>query len=206
MYKIYINDTPILLMNTQEKEELLPSDKNILIAKYLGKSKYLLTYIDLLEKSKKFDSVVIYTENYNKLVDDFKGLYKIIEAAGGVVQNEKNEILMIYRLGYWDLPKGKIDKGESSEIAAVREVNEETGINQIELGALLTETYHTYKNEKGRRILKRTYWYRMQTQDQKLIPQTEENIEIAEWISLEKFLSENRLVYRSILDVLSFIQ
>ncbi len=206
MYKIYINDTPILLMNTQEKEELLPSDKNILIAKYLGKSKYLLTYIDLLEKSKKFDSVVIYTENYNKLVDDFKGLYKIIEAAGGVVQNEKNEILMIYRLGYWDLPKGKIDKGESSEIAAVREVNEETGINQIELGALLTETYHTYKNEKGRRILKRTYWYRMQTQNQKLIPQTEENIEIAEWISLEKFLSENRLVYRSILDVLSFIQ
>jgi len=193
-------------MNTQEKEELLPSDKNILIAKYLGKSKYLLTYIDLLEKSKKFDSVVIYTENYNKLVDDFKGLYKIIEAAGGVVQNEKNEILMIYRLGYWDLPKGKIDKGESSEIAAVREVNEETGINQIELGALLTETYHTYKNEKGRRILKRTYWYRMQTQNQKLIPQTEENIEIAEWISLEKFLSENRLVYRSILDVLSFIQ
>ena len=206
MYKIYINDTPILLMNTQEKEELLPSDKNILIAKYLGKSKYLLTYIDLLEKSKKFDSVVIYTENYNKLVDDFKGLYKIIEAAGGVVQNEKNEILMIYRLGYWDLPKGKIDKGESSEIAAVREVNEETGINQIELGALLTETYHTYKNEKGRRILKRTYWYRMQTQNQKLIPQTEENIEIAEWISLKKFLSENRLAYRSILDVLSFIQ
>ena len=193
-------------MNTQEKEELLPSQENILMAKYLGKPKYLLTYIDMLEKSKKFDSVVIYTENYEKLVADFKGLYKIIEAAGGVVFNDKNEILMIYRLGYWDLPKGKIDKGESPEKAAVREVNEETGISRIKLGPLLTETYHTYKNGKGKRILKRTYWYRMETQDQKLIPQIEENIEIAEWVSLEKFLSKNRLAYRSIMDVLSFIQ
>jgi len=123
MYKIYINGTPILLMNTQEKEELLPSAENILMAKYLGKPKYLLTYIDLLEKSKKFDSVVIYTENYNKLVDDFKGLYKIIEAAGGVVFNEKNEILMIFRLGYWDLPKGKIDKGETAKIAGMMSAN-----------------------------------------------------------------------------------
>ena len=73
MYKIYINGTPIFLMNTQEKEQLLPSSENILTAKYLGKPKYLLTYIDLLEKSKKFDLVVIYTDNYEKLIDDFPG-------------------------------------------------------------------------------------------------------------------------------------
>jgi len=206
MYKIYINDTPIFLMNTEEKEELLPSSENILVAKYLGKSKFLLTYIDMLEKSKKFDSVVIYAEDYDKLVGDFEGLYKMIEAAGGVVFNDKNEVLMIYRLGYWDLPKGKIDDGESPEQAAVREVEEETGIENIVLGPLLTKTYHTYKNGKGKRILKRTYWFRMKTVNQKLVPQTEENIEIAEWISIKKYLSENRLAYRSIMDVLSLIQ
>ncbi len=206
MYKIYINDTPIFLMNTEEQRNMLPLVKNILTVKYLGKSKYLLNYIDMLEKTKKFDSIVIYSEDYETLVDDFKGLYKIIEAAGGVVFNEHNEILVIYRLGYWDLPKGKIDKGENPEAAALREVEEETGINQIELGPLLTETYHTYKNGKGKRILKRTYWYEMKTRDQKLIPQREENIEIAEWISLKKFLAEKRLAYRSIMDVLSSFQ
>jgi 8-oxo-dGTP pyrophosphatase MutT (NUDIX family) len=206
MYKIYINDTPIFLMNTQEKRDMLPSSKNNLLVKYLGKPKSLLTYIDMLEKTKKFDSVIIYSEDYKKLVDNFKGLYKIIEAAGGVVFNDQNEILMIFRLGVWDLPKGKIDEGEKPEEAAVREVNEETGINQIELGPLLTETYHTYKNGKGKRILKRTYWYRMKTHNQKLIPQTEEHIEIAEWATLSNFLSENRQAYPSIMDVLSFVQ
>jgi 8-oxo-dGTP pyrophosphatase MutT (NUDIX family) len=206
MYKIYINDTPIFLMNTQDNRELLPSSENILIAKYLGKPKYLLTYIDMLEKSKKFDAVVLHSENYEKLVEDFKGLYKIIEAAGGVVFNDKNEILMIYRLQIWDLPKGKIDDGETPEATAVREVEEETGINNIQIGPLITKTYHTYKNGKRKRILKRTYWYRMETKDQKLIPQAEENIEIAEWILLEKFLSEKRKAYRSIMEVLSCAQ
>jgi 8-oxo-dGTP pyrophosphatase MutT (NUDIX family) len=206
MYKIYINDTPILLMNTQEQCSMLPFKGNNLIVKYLGKSKFLLTYIDMLEKTKKFDSVIIYSEDYERLVGDFKGLFKKIDAAGGVVFNDRNEILVIFRLGVWDLPKGKIDEGENPQEAALREVNEETGINQIELGPLLTETYHTYKNGKGKRILKRTYWYQMKTHDQKLIPQAEENIEIAEWVKLEKFLSENRLTYPSIMNVLSFIQ
>ena len=206
MYKIYINDTPLFLMNTQEQRNMLLPTNNNLIGRYVGKSKSLLTYIDMMEKSRKFDAVVIYAEHDEKLVEDFNSLYKMIEAAGGIVFNEYNEILMIYRLGYWDLPKGKIDKGENHEDAAIREVGEETGIKQIELGALLTETYHTYKNEKGKRILKRTYWYLMKTRKQELIPQTEENIEIAEWISIKKFQAENRLAYKSIMDVLSFVQ
>ena len=206
MYKIYINDTPIFLMNTKEMRNMLPSSENNLTVKYAGKSKYLLNYIDMLEKTKKFDSIVIHSDDDKKLVEDFKGLYQLIEAAGGVVFNNREEILMIYRLDHWDLPKGKIDEGEKPEQAALREVKEETGINNIELGPLITETYHTYKNKKGKRILKRTYWYKMATEDQELIPQTEENIEIAEWITLNEFYADDRIAYKSILDVLSCFQ
>ena len=193
-------------MNTEELDNMLPASGNNLTAKYLGKSKYLLNYIDLLEKSKKFDALFIHAEDGEQLFNDFKELYKLIEAAGGVVFNEKNEILMIYRLDYWDLPKGKIDKGESPEEAAVREVIEETGIDNITLGPQLTITYHTYKSNNGKRILKRTYWYEMKTHDQKLVPQKEENIEIAEWTTIPDFYEKNRIAYKSILDVLSTVQ
>ncbi len=206
MYKIYINDTPLLLLNTQEYRKLLPLPKNWLGGKYTGKPKNLLTYIDLLEKTGKFDSVVVYFDDLQKLIDDFESLYKIIEAAGGIVFNDQNEILVIYRLDHWDLPKGKIDPGESRESAALREVKEETGIENLELTVPITLTRHTYKNDNGNRILKLTHWFSMKTRDKHLVPQTEENIEIAEWIGLKRFFSENRKAYKSILDVLAFFQ
>ncbi|BFG69585.1 hypothetical protein KACHI17_04660 [Sediminibacterium sp. KACHI17] len=110
---------------------------------------------------------------------------KIIKAAGGLVLNEKQEILMIFRRGKWDLPKGKLDEGETIETCAVREVMEETGLSDVTLGPLLTVTHHTYfdpwiKEE----VIKETYWYQMQaTVDQTLIPQTSEDIEVIEWVS-----------------------
>ena len=109
---------------------------------------------------------------------------------------------MIFRRDYWDLPKGKIDPGESKEEAAVREVEEETGLKNIALGPLLTETYHTYRTKKGNRILKRTYWFRMDAPNQELIPQTEEDIEQAIWQDLHTFLPTSPVIYKSILEVL----
>jgi len=108
--------------------------------------------------------------------------YKLIHAAGGIVHNENGEILMIFRLGYWDFPKGKVEAGESFDEAAVREVEEETGLQNIELRKPLPNTYHTY-TLRDTDILKVTHWYEMHAPQQTLTPQTEEDIAQATWVS-----------------------
>ena len=201
MYKVFINETPLIFTNT---EGVLPEWKNadnILIVKYLGKKKFLHNYIDLLEKSNKYHQVVIFSNDLEALWSDFSSIFKVIEAAGGVVFNEKNEVLVIFRRDFWDLPKGKIDKGESPEQAAVREVQEETGLENVILGAHIIDTYHTYEL-KDKRILKKTYWFEMKTTDMQLIPQQEEDIEQAEWVVLRNFLSSKPVIYGNILIVL----
>jgi len=143
----------------------------------------------------------LYTDDVEQLFQDFASQYKIVEAAGGVVTNETGKVLLLFRRGFWDLPKGKIDSGETKEAAAVREVQEETGLQQLTLGTALGETYHTYKDGKTR-ILKRTYWYAMRTRETRLQPQTEEDIEQAVWVELNSFLNEEDRVYGNIRDVL----
>ncbi len=122
-----------------------------------------------------------------------------MEAAGGVVSHaETGKQLFIYRRGYWDLPKGKVDEGEDRPAAAVREVEEETGLDQIELGSALPVTYHTYRSKKGKRILKPTYWYHMRTDQHHLIPEAGEGIEIAEWRAVDAVLSSGEPLYASL--------
>ena len=128
---------------------------------------------------------------------------KII-AAGGLVTNEQNELLMIFRRGKWDLPKGKLDKGESIERCAVREVEEETGITDIILGALINITYHDYFDTWSKEdVTKETHWYAMSIKgNQTLIPQTEEDITDIQWINdtaLSKCLSNS---YPTIIDII----
>ncbi len=206
MYKIYINDTPLLLVFTENLlDNSLKFDQK-LVARYSGKPKFLLQYIDMLEKTERYDAVIIHHPNVKKLWKDFKSLYKRIKAAGGVVFNERKEILMIYRMKTWDLPKGKIDPGETKKEAAVREVQEETGLNEVNLVNRLTKTLHTYRQRDGRRILKYSYWYVMETQEELLTPQAEEDIEEAVWISKEDFLGSKKKAYPSILDVLDSLE
>lgn len=197
MYEIYINDT--LLMLQQQHPAISPqSDDRRLVARYPGKPKFLLHYIDMLEKSDRWDSITLYGQDYQQLVADFNSHFQQVEAAGGVVFNERGQILLIYRRGYWDLPKGKIDKGESIEEAALREVQEETGLRQVELGEQLKTTYHTYRLDNGKRILKPTYWFRMHTPETELTPESEEDIELAEWVELDDFLRKQPKIYRSL--------
>ena len=115
--------------------------------------------------------------------------------------NDKEELLMIYRKGYWDLPKGKQDKKESLHECALREVTEETGVTKLQLNELLQITLHTYW-DKQQPILKETHWYKMQVEGpQILTPQAEEDITEVQWVplgDLEEFLDVS---FRSIRDV-----
>jgi ADP-ribose pyrophosphatase YjhB (NUDIX family) len=108
---------------------------------------------------------------------------KKIIAAGGLVTNEKNELLMMFRRGKWDLPKGKLDEGETLETAAIREVREETGIKNLELGNLIGVTNHEYFEKRlNQNVIKETHWYAMRSsKTEKIVPQTEEDIEKIIW-------------------------
>lgn len=201
MYKIYINETPLLLVTTSEAKIPASIDENKLVLRYAGKKKYLLNVIDQLEKSNRFESVMVFSDDLDRLWNDFQDVYRLIEAAGGVVINPKQEILLIHRRGYWDLPKGKIDPGETPEEAALREVEEETGLGNLTLDAYLADTWHTY-NLKDKRILKKTYWYTMNSPLDPLTPQTEEDIESAVWCNREEIQKVSDETYGNIRDIL----
>lgn len=107
---------------------------------------------------------------------------KYIEAAGGAVYNTLGQLLLIRRLGKWDLPKGKLEAGESVEECAIREVEEECGISELVITGQLPDTYHMYLLS-GKRVLKKSVWFRMNTSSwMNAKPQTEENIEEVKWV------------------------
>jgi len=202
MYKIYVNETKVLLLPSSDYTTNLKTDKDNLVILYMGKPSHILNFIDMFEKSKRIKSLVLHYPNFKKLKEDFLGLFRVVEAAGGLVVNENNEILFIHRRGFWDLPKGKLDPEETRREAAKREVKEETGIRQVQLDKKLVVTNHTFKNGKGKRCIKKSHWYLMFAPNQKLIPQAEEDITKARWMTIKQFFSKERKVYRSILDVL----
>ena len=126
----------------------------------------------------------------------------MIKAAGGFVLNENNEVLMMFRRGTWDLPKGKMDKKETFEDCAIRETEEETGLKKIKLISPLITTYHTY-HEGSKYVLKETKWFTMKvSSEQKLLPQAAEQITKLEWVrknDLKKYLQNS---FASVNDVL----
>lgn len=105
-----------------------------------------------------------------------------IEAAGGMVLNAKGELLMMFRKGKWDMPKGKLDEGETIKECALREVSEETGLTALNIGRKLQTTYHTY-TLKGKKVIKFSHWYFMKYVGNEIpVPQTEEDITEVRWV------------------------
>lgn len=148
----------------------------------------------------------LFSADYEKLKEDFQQLFHLVLAAGGVVKNEKNEILFIYRRGHWDFPKGKLNiinnVLEGRQKAAIREVMEETGIERIDIVGKAGKTHHIFF-EKGERYLKTTFWFEMRApKNQPLTPQTEEDITEVRWFLPDELDKVRGLLYPSLMKLI----
>ena len=175
MYKVFVNRLLIVLT----------SDKN-----YLDNSNaFLLSSItikEIVKKLKTQNEIYLYYPNKKKLIKEFKKKLKTIIAAGGIVKNNQNEILFIFRKGKWDLPKGKIEKNEKIDEGALREVIEETGIKKVKIDKFFDTTYHLIKSQK-QYFLKETHWYKMKSNySGKLKPQKSEGIRSVRWKKIKE--------------------
>ena len=192
----------MILTQISDLDDETAFERSLIHAKYRGKPKMLVNYIELLEKNKHHDGIIIQADNVLQLWKDFKSLYFYIKAGGGLVINPFGKVLLIFRRGVWDLPKGKQDPGETLAQTAVREVHEETGLSDLKLIEKLDNGYHCYLMSK-QRTLKRTRWYLMQTQSpNQLVLQKEEGIQDAAWFDPKEIPSLNMPMYNNIRDVL----
>lgn len=191
MYKVFYYEKPLTL-----SEKPVPDAKNL---KFIGEGQFDEALA--LLKNEDASHVHIYYHNLEKLWSIFLNYFHYLEAAGGLVKNQQNEILFIYRLEKWDLPKGKVEIGETTELAAVREVEEECGITNLKILKFITNTYHIYFDTKLQ--LKSTFWYEMSYEgNEELIPQAEEGIGIAKWKSKEEIRQLLNQTYANIKIVL----
>ncbi len=201
-YKIYINESPLILSQTSDLADETAFERSLIHAVYRGRPKILMNYIELLEKNKHHEGIIIQADDVDQLWRDFKSLYFYIKAGGGVVINSFGKVLLIFRRGVWDLPKGKQDPGETLAQTALREVREETGIADLRIVEKLNNGYHCYLMSK-QRTLKRTRWYLMQTQNPgQLVLQKEEGIQDAAWFDPRELPKLNMPMYNNIRDVL----
>ncbi|QMU65712.1 MAG: NUDIX domain-containing protein [Flavobacteriaceae bacterium] len=171
MYKVFINNSPIILTDSFQNQNEFP----FLIYKNVVPD-------EIIYKLSKnvFNGIYLYDMDLEPCWKDFKSHFKVIIAGGGLVQNSKKETLFIYRGNKWDLPKGKVEKGESVEKTALREVKEECGIANLILKEFIITTYHIFYYDNVL-SLKETHWFLMYTDHSKTQPQLDEGITIAEF-------------------------
>lgn len=199
-YKIYFNDKPLFLCDhvNAEINAYAHHDDAVYIDEFSTPA--VNSMIHEMRQEKVHAGIFIHTP----LEELKKAVWKkfiLIQAGGGLVRNEKGEILFMHRRGKWDLPKGKLDEGETLEECAVREVAEETGVN-VTLDAPLLITWHTY-DEAGKHILKETHWYTMHASaGQTLKPQAEEQITELKWVAPENLSTVLADTFPSIKDVI----
>lgn len=198
---VYFGNKPVFLC--EQKEPMLDNyfhkPDTMLLEECTSPA--LQTLLHQIEKDDIHAGIII-CNDFRKLFENFSRAFTTIIAAGGVVENEQKEILLIFRRGKWDLPKGKIEEDESLEECAVREVCEETGLRKVEIKEKLPDTYHTY-TESGKKILKKSVWYKMTAEKNQILqPQLEEDITDMKWVSqkeLDLYLDDT---YPSVRDVL----
>jgi 8-oxo-dGTP pyrophosphatase MutT (NUDIX family) len=199
--KIFFGDNPLFLCDAADEtiQPFVHHDDAIFIDEL--NSHTIKSMIHEMEKP-EIHAGVFYHPNFEELKKSFFKKFTFIQAAGGLVMNEKKEILIIFRRGKWDLPKGKLDRGEKLEDCAVREVEEETGLQKVKLVSALTITYHTY-HEGARFILKESHWFKMKVSgEQMLVPQISEDIHEIKWVGKNELTPYLNNSFPSVIDVL----
>lgn len=201
MYKVFFNDRTLFLTDDFSSNFQI---RYGLFFKYKEKEE-LEEIIDIYTKLSSVKSLIVFHHDIDQLRNDFKDCFKNIDAAGGVVKNDKDEYLLIYRRGKWDLPKGKLDKGENYQQAALREVTEETGLLNINIDKHLISTYHTYPLKK-QLVLKKTYWFSMNFNGNETpVPETEEDIEEIRWFKASELSEPFKNTYPLVIDVFKYM-
>lgn len=192
-YKVFINDKAVFFHINEDNANNYSSDC-VLVSNQKEE-------IENFIQSNMMNDKGLHIFGSHSFENYFKN-YKRINAAGGLVENDKNEYLFIFRHDKWDLPKGKVEEGENFENAALREVEEECGIKELSLKDLIVKTYHTYEMF-GKLHLKTTYWYKMNSDfSGNFTPQLEESITQVEWKDKNNLEEVERNTYGSILDVI----
>jgi len=207
IYKVFVNNCSILFTDSITKAERSVLEQKNSLYKILCHDEDLIT---ILEDCNYFiDTNLIYLCN-NPLnsLNAFISNFNFIAAAGGLVQKNNKELLMIYKNNNWDLPKGKVDNNESAKNAAIREVQEETNLNSLHILSDYFSTYHIYRDvvNSSKIYLKETKWFLMETRSQShiIIPQLDEGISEVKWVNFEqiKYLQ----TYNSIQCVLRYFR
>ncbi|HBN04205.1 MAG TPA: hypothetical protein DD434_00240, partial [Bacteroidales bacterium] len=176
-HSVLITNQPLKILNVEGKQ-IIECNKNNFLQ---------IPFSSLLEEKPNQKSIIVYVTDIDASIVFLHVIksYVFVQAAGGLVRNQYDELLFIFRNNKWDLPKGHKEIGEDIEETALREVREECGLNDLEIVNPLGITYHTYYMN-GRHELKETHWYNMKTTEMNLIAQKEEGIEKAAWIGRDK--------------------
>lgn len=177
MYKVFVNERPLILTDKIRDKEDGPH--------FMMNKSEVLSAVEGLRK-KKLEKAYVYHPNHEEILNKFSNYVPRVVAAGGVVTNRKGKVLFIYRNDKWDLPKGIIKKKENLEQCAIREVEEETGVQNLKIENFLRTTYHIFKRN-GKLHLKEVHWYAMTTNfDGILVGEEKEGIIKVKWKGPEK--------------------
>lgn len=197
MCKIYFENKVIVICSPFQ----IPQGKRVFNLEQFSVDKILLHLQQQSDKKVYLSSS--FSSTSEQLLSTFKKKIEVVQAAGGVVFNANGKVLFIKRNGIWDLPKGKLEIGESLQSCSLREVMEETGVQNLSVTSFNCITYHIFKRD-GHFFLKETHWYNMYSDfSGELIPQSQEGIEKAKWIGVKKISKIFKNTYPSISSIAS---
>lgn len=180
-YTVFLNERAVTILQDINNH---PKAESEMVVVFDQKSNLREIYKRFISDSDCSELKIFAGHKFDEACLSFNSLFRRVEAAGGIVKNEKNETLFIKRFGRWDLPKGKLHKNETIAECALREVNEETGITGLSIGRQLASTHHIFTDRHGRECIKETYWFAMLCKlPQQLTPQLEEDITEVRWFN-----------------------